>query len=139
MKTTSLYDEIITLIGTADSIDVDARLSMIQEIRTEGITPAMQERIMALFNTEFEGLGAGIDRAQSIIEKAMVIRGESDAATLPESKNVQAEFSGAADAVTNYLEIACSREAKTVYAAVGTAITKRDDDAADVVRQSLKM
>ena len=139
MKTTNLYDEVVNLIGNANSIDMDTRLSMIQEIRTEGMSPAMQERIMELFRTESGDLGAAIEQAQGVIEKTIQLKGESDAATLSDSLAIEAAFSGAVTTVANELESVCAREAKTVDAAVGSALEQRDSDAADAVRQSLKI
>lgn len=139
MKTTTLYDEVISLIENANSIDSDTRLSMIQEIQTEGISPEMQERIMSLFRSESGDLGAAIAQAQGVIEKTIQLKGESDAATLPDSQAVEAAFSGAVTTVANELETVCAREAKTIDTAVGTALEQRDSDAADAVRQSLKI
>ncbi|MBP9850775.1 MAG: hypothetical protein KBC47_03725 [Candidatus Peribacteraceae bacterium] len=139
MQTTNLYDEVIDLIGAAQGINDQTRQSMIKEIRTEGISPEMQERIMELFSTELGDRDVKIKQGQGVIEKIMQVRAQSDAATLPESQGVQSDFSRATEAVTNELETVCAREARTVDSAVGNALQERDSDAADAVRQSLKI
>ena len=139
MNTATLYDEIIQLISVAESIDETTRKSMIEEVKRDGLSPAMQERIMALFAAELDGRAAEIAQAEGIIERAREVGSNADSHTLLESQAVTAAFGRETEDITDNLEATCGKESKSVDGAIGSAINKRDETAADKVRQSLKL
>lgn len=139
MTTTTLYDEVVSLIASAEGIDDTARTGLISEIKREGLTPAMQERIMALFHAEAERLGREADQAEALMTEVIRVKTTADSDTEPASTSLVAEFALAAEAIADELEDACATESRGVDTAVGNALKKRDDDAADAIRQSLKL
>lgn len=112
---------------------------MIAELQTGTISPEMADKLASLFTTEHETNDSQMKAAQSLLAQLTQVRTHSDAATLPDSQAVETAFSGAVTTVTNELETVCAREAKTVDTAVGNALQERDADAANAVRQSLKL
>ncbi len=139
MKTTSLYDEVIRLIGATQNIDDATKASMIAEIQKDGISPSLQQKLVTIFQAEVENLGKEIDSAQNTLAGVIQVKANDESVIAPILANVTGEFAESSERLASETDSACLKEEKSIETAVGDALKKRDDSAADDVRKSLKL
>lgn len=137
MNSTNLYDEVIALIDAAQTADEATKASMIREIEAHGMSPVMQERVTALFRAEAQKLGIEVDTAEATLAKVIQVKNGEESTIEPLRSGVETDFAKSSAALADETEVLCAREARTVDAAVGTALKERDDSAADSIRKSL--
>lgn len=108
--TTSLYDEVLLLIGVAETIDDAAKKKMIEEIQKDGMSPVMQKALQELFHAEAGRLTSEINDAKDAVQAITDLDEETELELEGGYEWLGEEYDKAAEEIQMEHNAACSAE-----------------------------
>lgn len=135
---TSLYDELLLLIGVATTIDDTAKKAMISAIEHGGLTPELLDQVTALFHTEASKLDEEMTNAQEAMQLAAAVGEEDEEANAPAFVWLGSEYEAATREIEDALTADCRREVNSVDKDVEGEKRNFEQNDIEALRQSLK-
>ncbi len=108
--TTSLYDEVLLLIGVAETIDDAAKKKMIEDVQKNGLSPIMQKALQELFHAEAGRLTTEINEAQNAVQAITDLDEETELELDGGYEWLGEEYDKAAEEISMEHNAACSAE-----------------------------
>lgn len=134
---TTLFDQILTLIQLAESIDDATKSAWKTEIETNGLSPEMQDNIMKLFQAEADRLGTEIEDAQSMMATVRTIADQEDTLNGSAYAKLQHEVEEDTTAIETEFTDLCRQEVKAVEGIEEGVKAESDQSEADAIRAML--
>lgn len=135
---TSLYDELLLLIGVATTIDDTAKKAMISAIERGGLTPELLEQVTKLFHAEAGKLDGEVSNAEEALTLASDIGEEDEEANTPAFVWLGSEYEAATHEIEDALTASCRREVNAVDKDVEGEKRQFEQNDIEALRQSLK-
>jgi dissimilatory sulfite reductase (desulfoviridin) alpha/beta subunit len=134
---TTLFDQILTLIDFAETIDDDVKTTWKNEIEAHGLSPEMQENVMKLFEAEANRLGTEIDETQSMMSTIATIAERVDSENQSNYAQLAREVEEDTTIIENEFADICRNEVKEAEGIEMNAKAQSDQSEADAIRAML--